>query len=445
MGYFTATAALSQIEQRQLTATQLLHLCLERIDQRETAVRAWEFLAPEAALRQATSWDKQFSNGYQASTAMPKLCGIPVAVKDIFATVDMPTAWGTPVYAGRYGSENAAIVSRLQAAGAIILGKTVTTELATAASGRTRNPHNLAHTPGGSSSGSAAAVADGMVPVAIGSQTMGSVLRPAAYCGVFGFKPSFGVISREGMMPVCDDLDHVGLFARCLEDIEWIFDVLAVDGEENSCRQYQETEVSGDGESGLRLAWVRTPYWRQVESPAQSRLQQAVNALNQANIPVETVALPSVCDDYWETVQALCAYGLNANHGQLLETHRQACSPQLKDWLHRGRDISLSAYQQALQRGAHYREAVAAILGQYNAILTPVTSGPAPYGLATTGSPIFCGLWTLCGNPALSLPIGKTKAGLPLGIQLVGKLHDDRRFLQLAKQCWQVLKALEET
>ena len=452
MGYLTATAALAQMASGQLTATQLLQTCLKRIEQREPAIKAWTFLQTEAALQPALHQDTRSPHTLQPPPAMAQLQGIPVAVKDIFATVDMPTAWGMAIYAGRYLPTDAAIVARLKAAGATILGKTVTTELATAASGPTRNPHNLAHTPGGSSSGSAAAVADGMVPVAIGSQTMGSVLRPAAYCGIFGFKPSFGRISRQGMMPVCDDLDQVGLFARSLEDIEHVFDVLDEGADEHSRRggnaepDAEETRKTNDTSSpSRRLAWIKTPHWDQVEGIAQERLQEAVRALEQANILLETIALPPVCDDYWDTVQTLCAYGLNANHGWLLETHAPSCSAQLKDWLQRGRRISRAVYEQALQRGIHYRQAIAAILERYDAILTPVTSGPAPYGLETTGSPIFCGLWTLCGVPALNLPIGKTPTGLPLGIQFVGKLHGDRHFLQTAKRCWQVLQVLAET
>ncbi len=458
MGHFTATAALARMREEQLTATQFLQTCLDRIEQRESVVKAWTFLAPEAAQQQALDCDTGDSEGDRASPqSFQPLHGIPVAVKDIFATVDMPTAWGTPIYAGRYLTEDADVVTRLKAAGAIILGKTVTTELATAAAGPTRNPHNLAHTPGGSSSGSAAAVADGMVPIAIGSQTMGSVLRPAAYCGIFGFKPSFGAISRRGMMPVCDDLDHVGLFARSLADMQHLLTVLTVDPADwvtGAHRQQLGTAVRAHSPAPLRsgesienppnlepqLAWVKTPHWHQVEPVAQSQLTQTIAVLKQTGIAVETVALPPVCHDYWDTVQMLCAYGLNAHQGALLERFRESCSPQLKDWLQRGQLIQPAAYEQACQRGACYREAITSILEQYDAILTPVTTGPAPYGLATTGSPLFCGLWTLCGTPALNLPIGRTAQGLPLGCQLVGRWGEDESLLHTASRCWQVLQ-----
>ncbi|MEM6714823.1 MAG: amidase, partial [Cyanobacteria bacterium P01_C01_bin.147] len=214
MKFLTVSAAIAQVLEHQISVSEILNRSLQRIHARECEVKAWTFLAVEAAHQQMAI---QAEYGRACSPAdrlaQSPLLGIPVGIKDIFATVDMPTAWGLPLYRDRYLPTEATVVTRLKAAGAIILGKTVTTELATAAAGPTRNPHNLRHTPGGSSSGSAAAVADGMVPVAIGSQTMGSILRPAAYCGIFGFKPSFGRIDRHGMMPVSTDLDHVGIFA----------------------------------------------------------------------------------------------------------------------------------------------------------------------------------------------------------------------------------------
>ncbi|MEM9004964.1 MAG: amidase [Cyanobacteria bacterium P01_F01_bin.86] len=453
----TATLALALMRSGQLTASQFLATCLDRIEQREAAVRAWIFLAAEAARQQAIQSDAltlaEHEGRPSRSPIMQPLRGIPIAVKDIFATMDMPTAWGTSIYTGRYLTAEAEVVSRLQAAGAIILGKTVTTELATAASGATCNPHNLAHTPGGSSSGSAAAVADGMVPIAIGSQTMGSILRPAAYCGIFGFKPTFGRISRQGMMPVCDDLDHVGLFARSLEDIQRVFTVLTVEANDGPMGDRGEPIVRANGESPLatiqpmeglsspecRLAWIQTLHWSQVEPVAQNQLHQAIAVLKQAGIHIEVVTLPAICHDYWDTVQRLCAYGLKTHHGKLIEQHREQCSSLLQNWLQRGQNIQPSAYEQARQSGAAYREAVSSILAQYDAILTPVTSGPAPYGLATTGSPIFCGIWTLCGLPALNMPIGKTSKGLPLGCQLVGRWMEDQRLLQIAAHCWQFL------
>jgi len=342
MTYLTATEALTLMRQGNLQPSSLLNISLERIRQREQNLRAWQSLAVETACSQALLMDQK-GPGMGAAADLP-LRGIPVAIKDIFSTADLPTTWGTSIYQGRYLAEDAAVVARLKSAGAIILGTTVTTEFATAAAGPTRNPHNLEHTPGGSSSGSAAAVADSMVPIALGSQTMGSILRPAAYCG---FKPSFGVISHHGMMPVSAELDHVGLFA--------------------------------------------------------------------------------------------CAFGLATHHGEVIHRHRDQVSDLLLTWVERGERLDETEYKAIQQRADAYRSALSDIFAAYDAILTPVTTGAAPPGLESTGSPIFCGLWTLCGVPAINLPLVKDPFGLPLGCQLVGKYLADFSLLTWARWCWAVL------
>ena len=440
-----------------LSITELLQVSLQRIELREPRVRAWTHLDIDHAKKQVADWEQVLKgiSGRGPQTPNPggfesyPLLGIPVAVKDIFATLEMPTCWGTEIYQNRYLDHEAAVVSQLKSAGTIILGKTVTTALATATAGSTTNPHNMAHTPGGSSSGSAAAVADGMVPLAIGSQTMGSVLRPAAYCGVFGFKPSFGLISRYGMMPVSQVLDHVGVFARNLDDIQRLLTVLVKPDSRDPDCQTSEQIVSFEqplpkklenGDRSIRLGLIKTSHWSHAEDVTQSRLLQAVDVLRQADISVDLVSLPPEFDRVWSVVQKLCAYGLYQNHGTLLTEHPGQCSPLLESWLKRGQSISENAYRQACQMRDRYRELLAPIFAQYDAVITPVTTGPAPLGLENTGSPIFCGLWTLCGLPALNMPLGYTANGLPLGCQLVGALYSDRQLLTIAEQCWQILK-----
>ncbi|MEM9266677.1 MAG: amidase [Cyanobacteria bacterium P01_F01_bin.13] len=449
-----------------LSIAEFLQVCLQRVELREPQVSAWTYLDIDHAKKQAAKWeqvlkeisgqDPQPPNSGRSASAQSSrgfesypLLGIPVAVKDIFATLEMPTCWGTEIYQNRYLDHEAAVVSYLKSAGAIILGKTVTTALATATAGSTTNPHNMAHTPGGSSSGSAAAVADGMVPLAIGSQTMGSVLRPAAYCGVFGFKPSFGLISRYGMMPVSQALDHVGMFSRCLDDIQRLLTVLVQpDSRDPDCQTFEQIvsfeqpfpgKLKNGGQS-LRLGLIKTSHWSHAEDIAQSRLLQAVDILRQADITIDLVSLPSEFDRYWNIVQKLCAYGLHQNHGTLLTEHPDQCSPLLESWLKRGQSISDDAYQKACQERDRYRKLLASIFDQYDAVITPVTTGPAPLGLGNTGSPIFCGLWTLCGLPALNIPLGYAANGLPLGCQLVGTLYSDRQLLAIAEHCWQRLK-----
>ncbi|MEL6402342.1 MAG: amidase [Cyanobacteria bacterium J06626_4] len=440
MEFLTASAAIAQVLDRQISVSGSLNSSLRRINARESDVKAWTFLAEEAAREQIANQEQycRTSSLSELRSQFP-LLGIPVGIKDIFATVDMPTTWGMPLYRDRYLPVEAAVVTRLKAAGAIILGKTATTELATAAAAPTRNPHNLAHTPGGSSSGSAAAVADGMVPVAIGSQTMGSILRPAAYCGIFGFKPSFGWISRQGAMPVSVDLDHVGMFARCLDDIRLVFEVL-IDQVDTSC---QDSEVrSPQSSRPPHLAWIKTPHWHLIEPVAQSRLQQMVDVLSHAGAHINAVELPTDCADFWDTTQTLCAYGLYQHHGWLLENHGSFCSPKLQAWLKRGQQVDLSTYTAALHKRERYRASIDTLFNDFDAVLTPVTTGPAPQGLENTGSPLFCGLWTVCGLPAINIPIGQTLDGLPLGCQLVGRDNCDHQLLHIAEYCWQHLKSI---
>ena len=375
MKFLTASAAIAQIFDRQISVSEILNSSLQRINARESDIKAWTFLAVEAARQQATrqAEDCRATSPAELLSQLP-LLGIPVGIKDIFATVDMPTAWGMSLYRDRYFPTEATVVTRLKAAGAIILGKTATTELATAAAPPTRNPHNLAHTPGGSSSGSAAAVADGMVPIAIGSQTMGSVLRPAAYCGVFGFKPSHGSISRHGVMPVSAHLDHVGMFARCLDDIRLVFEVL-VDHPPTQPELKASSQATEPPQSP-RIAWIQTPDWPLIDPSAQNRLQQIVQLLAQSAATITQFDLPATNLDYWTTTQTLCAHGLYQQHGDLLEHYPSACSPQLQDWLRRGQAIDISAYATALEVQKQYQASMDALLHDFDAILTPVTPGP---------------------------------------------------------------------
>jgi Asp-tRNA(Asn)/Glu-tRNA(Gln) amidotransferase A subunit family amidase len=439
MTHFAAVQAREQMRQGILQPSSLLQLSLDRIQQTEHKIRAWQSLAAESAQVQALRLDQQVL-GADASNNFP-LLGIPVAVKDIFATTDQPTTWGTVIYQEHYLPEDAAVVARLRSAGAIILGKTVTTEFATAAAGPTRNPHHLAHTPGGSSSGSAAAVAAGMVPIAIGSQTMGSILRPASYCGVFGFKPSFGVISRYGMMPVSPALDHVGWFARSLDDLELLLQTLAFpDARDSACvNVLPNPDHQGTSWSAPKIAFVLGPHSNQLEPQARDRLQTVRDLLQTAGATVETASLPALFQRAWADTQTLCAWGLATYHGAVIRHHRKQMSELLLAWIARGEQVDQKTYSAIRQRSVAYRLALSAMFAEYDAILTPVTTGSAPYGLDHTGSPIFCGPWTLCGVPTLNLPVGKDSCGLPLGCQFVGKFLGDYELLDLARWCWSEL------
>ncbi|PPS40975.1 amidase [Chroococcidiopsis sp. TS-821] len=413
-------------EMQQGSAVKVLEACLARIREREPVIGAWEYLNPNA-LVQAQYCDRVRSQGKVLGT----LHGVPVGIKDTFATVDMPTGWGTPIHQGRQFGYDAAVVERLKAAGAVIVGKTVTTEYAIARPNKTRNPHNPEHTPGASSSGSAAAVADGMVPIAIGTQMVGSTLRPAAYCGIFGFKPSFGVISRYGLMPSSRELDCVGIFGRSIADIDLVLSVLAgIDPRDPDC--YGTLITPPPRKNHLKFALILSSQWYQIKDEAKQVLFDSVTTLTAAGATVSQVDLPSEFDAYLDRVDILCATGIAANHGADYDLYAQKMSSKLQQLIVRGRNVDAIAYSQARHAVVEYNITLAKIFSEFDAILTPVTTGTAPYGLENTGSPVFCALWTLCGLPAISIPVGMSN-GLPLGIQLVGKRLCDRELLEIAQ------------
>ena len=422
------------VQLRRRAAVDLVARSLQIIHQKEATVKAWAYLNAKLAYRQAEALDRD-----RPRASDKPLQGIPVGVKDIFATVDMPTEWGTPFHRDRWLHQDAAVVERLRAAGAVILGKTVTTEYATAQAGKTCNPHNPSHTPGGSSSGSAAAVAAGMVPVAIGSQTMGSVVRPAAYCGVLGFKPSFGRISRYGMMPVSRSLDQVGIFARCVDDLAQVAAVLGMtDARDPDCYGGLLPLSTGRPQvTAPRLGLIKGLYWEQIDPESRDRLLACISQWQAAGATVVASHLPTVCQDYWDQVQVLVGVGIAVHHGgdydadQMQGGHHWSAG--LIRWLAQGRNCSATTYASARQAAVTYAEALAAIFADVDAIITPATDGAAPLGLNNTGSPRHCALWTLVGLPTLSLPINTTAQGLPLAVQLVGAKFDEAKLLAIAR------------
>ena len=421
----TATQALYE-RQRGLSAQTLLQDCLDQIAVRELVVKAWQCLDKEAAFQQAKAQDKL------AQDHRGVLSGIPVGIKDIIATADLPTEWGTPLYQGRQLGYDAAIVEQLRQAGAIILGKTTTTEYASGRPTSTTNPHNPNHTPGASSSGSAAAVAAGMVPIAIGTQSVGSVLRPAAYCGVLGFKPSFGTISRFGIMPVNREIDQVGCFARSIEDLALLCSVLMVsDRRDLDCWAQPFPSKVQRLPQPPSLGLLRGPFWNQVEAEAQTALIEQADILVTAGAELTEMELPPEFTAYLSHIEALMVSGLAIHHGQDLERHPEQISPKLRALIEQARSLPPLAYAQARQAVVNYHRYLNSFQ-HTDAILTPVTTGPAPLGLENTGSPILCALWTLCGLPAISIPIGTAKNGLPLAVQLVGQPREDARLLSIA-------------
>jgi Asp-tRNA(Asn)/Glu-tRNA(Gln) amidotransferase A subunit family amidase len=421
-----------------LAATRCTQACLDRIQALEPTVQAWAFLDPGHAMRQARAADERRRRGHP----LGPLHGLPVGVKDIIDTFDMPTENGTVLHAGRRPKEDAMVASLLRGAGAILLGKTVTTELAVYGPNQTRNPHNPEHTPGGSSSGSAAAVAAGMVPLAIGTQTNGSVIRPAAYCGVYGYKPSHGLISRHGILAQSRPLDTVGVMARTLEDLALLAEPLMdFDARDPDLRPRARPglldTLRAEPPTPPRLAFVRTPVWDQAEPATQEAFAELVGELGDR---VEAVKLAPVFDDVIEVHRTIMEADLAKSFAREYEGGRERLSARLVEMIERGQRVSAVDYNQALERVVELNVSLEGIFWEFAAILTPATTGAAPHGLGSTGSPVFCTPWTLCGLPAVTLPLMTAENGLPLGVQLVGRKGEDGRLLRTARWLLRTLR-----
>jgi Asp-tRNA(Asn)/Glu-tRNA(Gln) amidotransferase A subunit family amidase len=423
-----------------VSCVDVMDACLRRVREVDGDVQAWAFLDPEFALEQARAADQFRQSGQPTGP----LHGVPVGLKDIMDTADMPTENGSPLCAGRTPSRDAAVVARLRAAGAVIMGKTVTTEFATRTPGKTRNPHNPAHTPGGSSSGSAAAVAAEMVPVAFGSQTTGSTIRPAAYCGVYGFKPTHGLISRHGMFQLSRSLDHVGLFARDVADLALTMEcVVGYDDRDPDTRPLAVPpyRVIAAEEPPLPplFAFVKTPWWSHIDADAREAFGELLERLGER---VEAIDLLSVSAEAAAWHDAVSGPEIALNLRREYETTPDGLSAALRARIERGRAVSGLEYLAALRRVPPLTAGFTELFEQrYDAIITPAATGTAPPGLASTGDPIFCALWTLCGMPALSVPLMQGGNGLPLGVQLVGPRYGDARLLRTARWLVEALSA----
>jgi Asp-tRNA(Asn)/Glu-tRNA(Gln) amidotransferase A subunit family amidase len=428
----SATEAAQLIRDGVISSVQLVQACLERVRAVDDEVQAWAFLDPEHALAQARAADEARLSGRPVGL----LHGIPIGIKDIIDTADMPTEHGSVLHAGRTPSRDASVVAALRAAGAVVMGKTVTTELALRQPGKTRNPHNAAHTPGGSSSGSAAAVAAGMVPLALGSQTGGSTIRPAAFCGVYGLKPTHGLVSRHGMLQLSRTLDHVGLFARGIEDLALLLEPITGHDERDPdtrprARVPYRALAAEEPPLPPMFALVKTTLWGEVEPDAREAFAELTALLGDRVEELELVTPAAETAGWHRTI-------LDAELALNLEREWRTGATRLSDAVRarveHGHAISAPEYLRALARIPPLVAGFTELFEQrYDAILTPAAAGTAPAGLGSTGDPAFCALWTLAGMPAVSLPIMRGASGLPLGVQLVGPRHGDARLLRTAR------------
>jgi Asp-tRNA(Asn)/Glu-tRNA(Gln) amidotransferase A subunit family amidase len=373
------------------------------------------------------------------------LSGIPVAIKDIIATSDMPTTNGSPVYQGHVPDADAWVVERLRNLGATIFGKTVSTEFAWRHPGPTVNPWNPKHTPGGSSSGSAAAVAAGIVPLALGTQTLGSVIRPAAFNGVIGFKPSFGAIPRTGVHPLSPSLDHVGFFARRVDDVAYALSLLGgtSDRDRHGCTVPAFQVSIEDGVPLLaapRLAVVRFAQWSRAEPEQQKLFEATIAQLRGAGAILEEFELPELDSTNWDAINTILASEAAVIFGDLVARYPDRTSDHLKSLVQTGKAATAHDYLTARALQEKLGSAFAAQLSGFDAVLTLPAFGEAPEGLSFTGDAAYCAPWTLLGVPALSLPAGFGKNGLPLGVQIVGRYREDYLMLRVAKWIENTLK-----
>jgi len=431
----TLAEAARNIRNLELSPVELLESCLRMIDRLEPRIKAWVTLDRDGALRTARLLTDQARSGEFHGC----LHGIPLGIKDIFYTAGMRTTAGHSAMADFVPEWDSAVVERLRRAGAIILGKTVTTEFALMAPGPTRNPWNLEHTPGGSSSGSGAAVAARMCPAAIGSQTGGSTIRPAAYCGVVGFKPTFGRISAFGMIPLAYSTDHPGIIAREVNDLAIMLQALAgYDARDHTSAMAPVgdylNEIEGPVAQPL-IALMTGDFIEKASDEIRAGVMMAGDRFARAGARVEQISPPPSLGELGTAFWTILTTEPAAYHQQALENRPGSFAPKTLEFLKKGLETPATKYLHALEVQRHFRREVAAILQRFDAILVPATNFTAPASLDSTGDPVFNNPWSMTGNPVVGLPVGLSTQGLPIAVQLVGASFAEGRLLAIARWC----------
>lgn len=403
------------ISQPRSTAVDSVRHCIEKIKACDQEIQAWEHLNEQAAMVAAAASDQ--------SQHDQSLHGVVIGVKDIFDTQDMPTRYGSPIYVRHQPDADAAVVTKLRENGAVILGKTVTTEFAGWTPSRTRNPRNPAYSPGGSSSGSAAAVAAGMVPVALGTQTLGSIIRPASYCGIVGFKPSYGRISRVGVRSLADSLDTVGMFATTVNDVARLYSALSA------------SALSPGHELGNavpRLALCRGPSWHHADDDAQTAIIDYVNRLRSSGYTVDDINLPPEFDGLPAAAKVIHDFEVRQGYAFERYHRNEGLSMSFRQGLERAAALTPTDYERATELGDICRARFPEIFAGYDAILTLAAPGEAPFGNTTTGDSVMNAFWTLLHAPCVSIPKLRGRTGLPIGLQIVATRFADVKALDAA-------------
>jgi Asp-tRNA(Asn)/Glu-tRNA(Gln) amidotransferase A subunit family amidase len=411
----TATEIVQAVGSRQTTCEAVARACLDRIAERNAAVQAWQFLDPDLVLRQAHALDRR-------GTAGP-LHGVPVGMKDIIDTHDMPTEYGSPIYEGHRPVSDAACVALTRKAGGLIMGKTVTTEFANRHPGKTMNPFDPRRTPGGSSSGSAAAVGDFMVPLGVGTQTTASTIRPASFCGCVGYRPTWGDLRCVGVKEAAGSLDTLGLIARSVEDIALYRDVLT------GSTPQPLAEVDAP-----RIGFCRTPLWDECERPTQAMLEALTRTLAAAGARVSEVTLPAELARIPDAHRWISSFEFSRNFTWEIERHWEKISETLRNGrLKDGLSCSFEQYREARDLAERCRALVDPVLREFDALLVPAASGEAPIGLNSTGNASFCAIWTTMHVPALTLPLFRGENGLPVGAQFVARRNADHQLMAVCR------------
>jgi aspartyl-tRNA(Asn)/glutamyl-tRNA(Gln) amidotransferase subunit A len=434
----SAIEAAGLIRRQELSPVDLMQSLLDRIDALEPALKAWVWLDRDAALAEAKAREEEVASSPDSGTSLGLLHGIPVGVKDIYYTAGIPTTACSRVYADFVPEYDATTVALLKRAGAIMLGKTVTTEFACMDPSPTVNPWNPAHTPGGSSSGSAVAVASQMCPAALGSQTVGSVLRPASYNGVVGFKPSYGRVSRYGVIPVSWSLDTMGWMSRTVADAALLLQVMAGPDANDPvapARDVPDYSTALASPQAPRIGLLRQFFYDHADAETRQHTDAVVEQLAQAGAVVEELALPPSMDTAIEDQQVIMAVEGSSFHEPMYRRQAEDYQPGIRGMIQRGLDTDAVTYSRALERRQQFITDMRLLAERVDILLTPSTPTPSLPDRTNTGNTMFQGPWTSCGLPAITLPSGLAGSGLPLGIQLVGAYFGEDRLLAAARWC----------
>jgi len=426
----SALEIIEKTKKGEISSVEVAKSFIDRIEKFENKIKAWAFFDKKFFLEKAQEKDEWRLSG----KPLGPLHGLPVAIKDIFKTEDMPTQYGTPIRENYQSRDDSKVVSILRSAGAIIMGKTVTTELAYFDPGKTTNPHDYSRTPGGSSSGSAAAVASFMAPIAIGSQTNGSTIRPASYCGVVGYKPTYGLVSRDGALAQSFLLDQVGVIARNVEDVALCSSVIIKkDLEDKSTISYPTedflTRVQAKPFFEPQLIFIATSKWKNLDDDAKKDFEKFLKKIDKQ---VTIYSNPSYFEKIFDYHKIIHETDMAYNFLSTYEKHKKKIGKKMIEAIERGLSYKAKDYAEAVDQMAIIYDTFKEAFHHYHAIITPATTGYAPKGLSYTGSPEFCTTWTYLGMPAITLPLIEGSAKLPLGVQLVGEKLDDTRLLQTA-------------